>query len=110
LPTTVRFSDELQTHSRSGLLWTTFKRIPPLRGDQTTDFTHGFSGRGKTFGGSFRRAGLTVNLRAEGEPGRLRGIVEQALADLAEDSQFQMLEAAAFRPGQPVPTARVTVL
>jgi hypothetical protein len=33
LPTTVRFSDEFQTHSRIGLLWTTFKRLTPLRGD-----------------------------------------------------------------------------
>jgi hypothetical protein len=34
LPTTVRFSDEFQTHSRISLLWTTFKRITPLRGGQ----------------------------------------------------------------------------
>jgi hypothetical protein len=33
LPTTVRFSDEFQTHSRIGLLWTTFKRFTSLRGD-----------------------------------------------------------------------------
>jgi hypothetical protein len=38
LPTTGRFSDELQTHSRIGLLWTTFKRLPPLRGDQAASF------------------------------------------------------------------------
>jgi hypothetical protein len=33
LPTTSRFSDEFQSHSRIGLLWTTFKKITPLRGD-----------------------------------------------------------------------------
>jgi hypothetical protein len=47
LTTTVRFSDELQTHSRSGLLWTTFKRLPPLCGDQALVSTHSFGGRGK---------------------------------------------------------------
>jgi hypothetical protein len=47
LSTTVRFSDELETHSRIGLLWTTFKRLPPLRGDQAPVSTHSFGGRGK---------------------------------------------------------------
>jgi hypothetical protein len=32
LLTTARFCDGLQNHSRSGLSWTTFKRITPLRG------------------------------------------------------------------------------
>ncbi len=45
MTTTVRFSDELQTHSRSGPLWTTFKRLPPLRGDQALVSTHSFGGR-----------------------------------------------------------------
>jgi hypothetical protein len=34
LSTTVRFSDEFWTHSRIGLLWTTFKSVTPLRGGQ----------------------------------------------------------------------------
>lgn len=46
MPTTVRFSDELETHSRIGLLWATLKRLPPLRGDQAPVSTHIFGGRG----------------------------------------------------------------
>ncbi len=62
----------------------------------------------RVFGGSFRNAKLTVNLRAEGAPERLREMVEEALAQDA--GGCRVTEAAAFRPGQPVPTAKVTAL
>jgi hypothetical protein len=39
LPTTARFSDEFQTHSRIGPLWTTFKNPAVLKCQfQPTDF------------------------------------------------------------------------
>jgi hypothetical protein len=39
-------------------LWTTFKRITPLRGDQAPLSTHSFGGRGKFFNNA--QAGITV--------------------------------------------------
>jgi hypothetical protein len=61
----------------------------------------------RPFGGTFRKGVLTVNLRAEGDPEALKGLVVSVL----EGSFGCRLDAlAAFRPGQPVPTARVTVL
>lgn len=66
----------------------------------------------KTFGGSFRQGLLTINLRAEGDPERLRELVETILGDTARRAAtpYRWMEEAAFRPGQPVPTAKVTAL
>jgi G3E family GTPase len=66
----------------------------------------------RPFGGSFCLGQLTVNLRAEGDPDRLRSLVEAKLEQLAQQvaTPYSMNDVAAFRPGQPVPTARVTSL
>lgn len=64
-----------------------------------------------SFGGSFRQAGLTVNLRAEGDPELLKEIVEECIAQAAPGGAVsEIREMAAFRPGQPVPVERVTAL
>ena len=66
----------------------------------------------RSFGGSFRVGQLTVNLRAEGDPEQLRTLVEAKLEELAQrvTTSYSLNDVAAFRPGQPVPTARVTAL
>jgi G3E family GTPase len=54
-------------------------------------------------------ARLLVNLRAEGEAGRLEDIVRRAFVE--QDSvEVTVLERAAFQPGEPRPTHRVTAL
>ena len=60
----------------------------------------------RSFGGALEFGELTVNLRAQGEPGRLREIVLRALEPWAEGE----FDIAAFRPGEPQPTARVLVI
>lgn len=66
----------------------------------------------RKFGGAFRQGLLTINLRAEGEPEKLREIVGRGLEDTARRAAtpYRFTDEAAFRPGQPVPTARVTAL
>lgn len=65
----------------------------------------------RSFGGDFRHGRLTVNLRAEGAPERLREIVENCVREMAEDGVvFELRGMEAFRPGQPVPVERVTTL
>ncbi|MEO5916368.1 MAG: GTP-binding protein [Luteolibacter sp.] len=65
----------------------------------------------RSFGGDFRHGRLTVNLRAEGDPDRLREIVEQCVRQISQDGvTAELREMAAFRPGQPVPVERVTML
>lgn len=54
------------------------------------------------------RAGeLMVNLRAEADPQRLRDLVLETLAALPA-VRFSLGNAAAFRPGRPTPTHRMT--
>ena len=72
LPTTVRFSDELQTHSQSGPLWTTFKRLRPPRGAQAPDSTHSFGGRGKNIDGEKTGLSGRSNLRQLASQVRIR--------------------------------------
>lgn len=63
----------------------------------------------KSFGGSFRRGRLTVNLRAEGDPELLQETVSRALDELSNTSMSaRLLDMAAFRPGQPTPVRRIT--
>ena len=66
----------------------------------------------KSFEGELSAGTLTVNLRAEYDPDELRMIVEDELANWCErtGATNRPEEVAAFRPGQPVPTARVAVL
>jgi G3E family GTPase len=65
----------------------------------------------RSFGGDFRHGRLTVNLRAEGDPERLREIVDTCVREISQDGvTAELQEMAAFRPGQPVPVERVTVL
>ena len=66
----------------------------------------------KEFGGTFRRGALTVNLRAEGDPKQLQAIVDEKVKELAErnSTTYSVDHIAAFRPGQPVPTSKVTEL
>ncbi|MES2476505.1 MAG: GTP-binding protein [Verrucomicrobiota bacterium] len=65
----------------------------------------------RSFGGDFRHGMLTVNLRAEGDPDRLREIVEACVRKISQDGvTAELREMSAFRPGQPVPVERVTVL
>jgi len=65
----------------------------------------------RAFGGDFRHGELTVNLRAEGDPERLREIVEESMTKISQDGVTAELRmVAAFRPGQPVPVERVTML
>ena len=65
----------------------------------------------RSFGGDFRHGRLTVNLRAEGDPEALRAIVEKCVSELSRDGlTAELREMAAFRPGQPVPVERVTML
>lgn len=63
----------------------------------------------KSFDGELTSGTLTVNLRAEADPGRLREIVESLLTTWSDRTaiRFRIREVAAFRPGQPEPTARV---
>jgi G3E family GTPase len=65
----------------------------------------------RPFGGGFRRARLTVNLRAEGDPEMLRTIVGAHLDELSQGNiTIALGEVAAFRPGQPVPVERIVAL
>ena len=65
----------------------------------------------RSFGGNFRDGRLTVNLRAEGDPEALREIVEKCVRMISQDGvTAELREMAAFRPGQPVPVERVTML
>lgn len=57
----------------------------------------------RPFGGGFSRATLTVNLRAEGDPDLLKGVIETVFTGQV----VGVMELAAFRPGEPRPTARV---
>lgn len=62
----------------------------------------------RSFGGDFLHGRLTVNLRAEGDPERLREIVEECVKQVSRDGvTAELREMAAFRPGQPVPVERV---
>ncbi|MCX5659475.1 MAG: cobalamin biosynthesis protein P47K [Planctomycetota bacterium] len=56
---------------------------------------------------ALRRGTLTINLRAEADPDRLRGRVLEAIARVAPRGA-QVRELAAFRPGRPTPTHRMT--
>jgi hypothetical protein len=51
---------------------------------------------------------LIVNLRAEGDPIRLRGVLESAIVSVANRMGVaaETTRAEAFRPGRPVPTHR----
>lgn len=51
---------------------------------------------------------LLINLRAEAAPAILEKAVETVMADSAEGVSVKWVEKAAFRPGQPVPTHRVS--
>ena len=53
------------------------------------------------------RGTLLINLRAEADPERLRTAVEAAMA-ARSGITFKQADQAAFRPGRPVPTHRVT--
>jgi Ni2+-binding GTPase involved in maturation of urease and hydrogenase len=55
---------------------------------------------------------LIVNLRAEGDPGRLRSIVETAMASVAVDhhATAAMVHCEHFRPARPEPTHRVAAM
>lgn len=65
----------------------------------------------RSFEGSFQKARLTVNLRAEGDPEQLRRIVEERIRQVeVADPACAIKEMAAFRPGQPVPVERVMAL
>ena len=76
--------------------------------NQTLGGTSPENSRG--FAGDFRRGRLTLNLRAEAAPEQLQDIVEQEIKLWAGNSgaSYDISEMSAFRPGQPVPTARVT--
>jgi hypothetical protein len=60
----------------------------------------------RSFGGELGEGGLTVNLRAQGDPEILRRIVIGAL----EPWVVGEFEVAALRPGEPRPTARVLAI
>lgn len=67
----------------------------------------------RPFADSLRNGKITVNLRAEGDPERLRQAVEDCfcLAKFGGGSwDCRIVEMAAFRPGQPVPVERVRSL
>lgn len=66
----------------------------------------------RPFGGSFEQATLTINLRAEGDPENLSEFVEHALKTVAQQTSlnYSKTDEASFKPGQPLPTARVTAL
>lgn len=63
----------------------------------------------RRFDGEFQSGSLTVNLRAEGDPKRLKEMVVGEIEVWAKRAaaDFELKEVAAFRPGQPVPTARI---
>jgi G3E family GTPase len=56
-----------------------------------------------------REAELTVNLRAEDDPGRLHALLMEAVTDVGREAEVEALlrEEAHFRPGRPVPTHRM---
>jgi Ni2+-binding GTPase involved in maturation of urease and hydrogenase len=66
----------------------------------------------RKIGGGLGHGTLTVNLRAEGEPATLRSIIETEVEKHARQAAIRCRfgEVAAFRPGQPVATAKVTEL
>jgi Ni2+-binding GTPase involved in maturation of urease and hydrogenase len=67
----------------------------------------------RSFPGRLVEGNLTVNLRAEADPGHLRSIVEDVLQRKHYGDATvlcQLRELAAFRPGQPVPVERITAL
>jgi G3E family GTPase len=55
---------------------------------------------------------LILNLRAEGDPERLRALVLEALSDLRTDNAvtLEVEHIEAFRPGRPVPTHRLAAV
>lgn len=67
----------------------------------------------RSFAASLRDGRITLNLRAEADPERLRKAVEDCFAapELGgERWACQVVEMAAFRPGQPIPVERVRSL
>lgn len=66
----------------------------------------------RRFGGGFGQGTLIVNLRAEGDPEILKWIVQEEMERCAgrAAASCRVKELAAFRPGRPVPTARVNAL
>ena len=58
--------------------------------------------------GQVDRAEITVNLRAEAEPGRLEQAVRQAFgASRPDGASLEIAHLERFRPGRPVPTHRM---
>ena len=61
-------------------------------------------------GGPVMVGELLVNLRAEGDPKLLATVVERELKKPRKDARLVWQEQAAFRPGRPEPTHRITSL
>lgn len=59
--------------------------------------------------GTVRQARLTINLRAEADPAVLRRETLEALKGEA-NTRVDVREIAAFRPGRPTPTHRLTIV
>ncbi len=60
--------------------------------------------------GKFKHARMLINLRAEGEPAVLDAVVMRHLHALTKGVVWELTEKAAFKPGKPQPTHRVTKL
>jgi len=64
----------------------------------------------EALGRSITGAQVLINLRAEGAPESLDGIVEGALALSASSVGWTIEEKSSFRPGQPTPTHRLATI